>query len=119
MNGAVKTPHGYTLLTEGVDGHVIYSFEHDGRKHGEWYTWKLGAIDAMWDDVRARAVREALPSTREQQRERGTKAYANGYLNGKQHRDAECALLMARAGYSFDRPQSAADIVKMLLTMLA
>jgi hypothetical protein len=118
MNNTIKIPHGYTLLKEGVDGHVIYSFEQDGRKHGEWFTWKLGAIDAMWEDVRARAVRDALPFTREEKRERGTKAYANGYLNGKQHRDAECLLLAARSGYAFDPTDSAPDIVKALLTML-
>lgn len=115
----VIQPAGYLLLKEGLDGNFIYSFEHEGEKHPEWFSWKLGAIDAMWEHVRARAVREALPNTRAIRAQRGTKAYAIGYLGGKQHRDQECRLLAARSGYAFEPTDSAPDIVKALLTMLA
>lgn len=117
MESIVHTPIGYSLIKEGVDDLFIYSWERaDGEKSAEAWTWKLGAIDSMWRDVRDRAVKDALPGKITE--DKTTMAYANGYLDGKNFIDAQVRLNMARAGYVFNPEIGAVQTIQKLLILL-
>lgn len=116
----VQIPVGYEILKDGVDSQFVYSFKRaDGTKHNEWYTWKMGAIDAMWIDVRERAVKAALPGKSSAERDLlNNAAFAAGYLQGKLFDDTQVRLLMAQHGYTFNPEITALQTVEKLLVML-
>jgi hypothetical protein len=115
----MKTPIGYTLVREPDEEGcaTLYTFSVGGIKHDTWYTWKLGCIDAMWADVRARATREATLSAGDREA-KSTLTYAIGYHDSRVASDAAVRLCMARAGYAFDDSVGAVEIVQKLLIML-
>lgn len=118
MTNQVLLPVGYQLITtEGLE-HRTYTFQRpDGSAGPEGYTWKLGCIDAMWCDVRARATALAVPRTSGREL-RSNDSYAAGYQAGCQFRDTEIRLILARAGYTYSPDTTSVHMVRKLLIML-
>ncbi len=116
----ITMPVGYSLLKDGVDGQHIYNFQRpDGTKGEEWFTWKMGCVDAMWTDVRAIATKLMVPGPGNTERDlRATVAFSRGYLEGKRFADTQVRLTMARSGYVFDPEITALQTVEKLLVML-
>lgn len=116
---AVQIPVGYEIISEisedeGVG--TLYSFKRsDGTHTTEAWSWKMGCIDAMWEDVRARATAAHVPSRTNVQR---NASFAMGYLQGKEFIDAQVRVRMAQAGYVFGHGITAIETVEKLLVML-
>jgi hypothetical protein len=122
---AIQIPIGYKLLTEtdefkGNECQHIYSFKRpDSTEPGRSWSWKMGCIDAMWEDVRARATAAAVPGLSTSERNlKNNASFALGYLQGKTFCDAEVRIRMARAGYVFGHGITAIETVEKLLVML-
>ncbi len=111
----VMTPVGYELLTQSDEYNRVYSFKYDGKQHEVWYSWRLGAIDAMWNDVRARATRQARPDIAQSIREeKNTITYAVGYADGKFHVMEAIKRKLTDHGYGFEETDPVAVIAKLL-----
>jgi hypothetical protein len=119
----VQIPVGYTLVTEESEDEGVgklYAFKRsDGTHTMQAWSWKMGCIDAMWEDVRNRATQAAVPAMSATERNLRTNAsFATGYLQGKTFVDAEVRIRMARAGYVFGHGISAIETVEKLLVIL-
>ena len=97
---AVQIPVGYTLVTEESEDEGVgklYAFKRpDGTHTMQAWSWKMGCIDAMWEDVRNRATQAAVPAMSATERSlRSNASFAIGYLQGKTFVDAEVRIRMA------------------------
>lgn len=120
---AVQTPIGYEIITETSEDEGIgklYAFKRpDGTSTKEAWSWKMGCIDGMWEDVRARATAAHVPGKTNAERDlKNNASFAIGYMQGKSFVDAQVQILMARAGYVFGHEVSAIETVEKLLVML-
>jgi len=120
---AIQIPTGYELCNEmpAVNGEPkVYWFKRpDGLHSDQRWTWKMGCIDAMWEDVRARATAAHVPGIPDHERLfRNNASFATGYLQGKTFVDAQVRVRMAQAGYVFGHGISAIETVEKLLVML-
>jgi hypothetical protein len=115
----VMIPAGYEILRQSDESMSVYSFKRGDVAHERWYSWKLGAIDAMWIDVRDRATRAARPDTqKEQEAERQSMQYAMGYVDSKFHTMEAVEQALARSGYVLKVKEPVA-VVEHLLQLLS
>jgi hypothetical protein len=115
----VLMPRGYQLITNVDAMRDTYGFKRpNGVMHDEWFTWKVACVDAMWEDVRARATREATMTSNEAREAKNSLVFAQGYVQGKFMTDEAVRRTMGKAGYKFDPQLDAVATIEKLLTLL-
>jgi hypothetical protein len=117
----IQIPMEYSIVAEranGSDG--IYSFVRpDGTRSSEGWSWKMGAIDGAWCDVRERATAAHVRGYSKSERDLMNNAsFATGYIQGKLFTDTQVRVLMAQRGYVFKPEITALETIQKLLVML-